>query len=548
MPVTLLERPQGYILGDCYTATINEAYAGFATVNRSGHGLIDGDYVYIKSDVEDYNGFWYVNIEDANKFKIRPYATATDVAFVVNATIEYCDVTNTHGWNCVHLPITYRLKSDLYPTNNVDTQRTITAAGNDNGYTALTLSGAIGTAPYPEPFESIRITGTSNLNGIYQIVEVINSTTITINLAYEATNNFTGGIVNRYYDSYKVIVRVYAGLNNSHPLASYKPFELMAELNYTPDENNEVFLSINDVLKSHINVRNNLQQATLPNSLDFFTQFYITYAEAFDDSLGSQYRLTTYTSDFTNDAGNFIGYAVNSKLPFKNIHSGSMSDYISPIKFLTLFTSPIKLNDKYFDLSFINNGSTALFLRRSGSDTAITDYDQGVYRVRITQPGVYSIFNGSSVISNEIEVVTDTECTPQSIVLTWLNYLGGFDYFNFKAEKEYTIDITETQEKTRNIMTAWPKSYGQWGDTITQNTYRTSKKGMVIRSQYVTESELEALQYVKTSPLVQIIESASDRRTVVVDDQSFTVKKDRQDLYEISFSVLFTDEIPAQRL
>jgi hypothetical protein len=548
MALTVLQRPLGFILGDCHTATIDEAYAGFATVNRSGHGLIDGDYVYVISDIEQYNGFWYVNIEDGNKFKIRQYATATDLAFVVNAAIQYCDVTLDHGWNSVHLPIAYRLRSNIYPTNEVDTERSITALNNDNGYTAVTFSGALGTAPFPEPFESVKITGTSNINGIYQIVDVINSTTITINLAYDDANSFAGGIINRYYDSYNVNVRLFAGLDSGHALATDKPFELLAELNFTPDENNEIFFSVSEILKSHINTRNNLQLSTLPNNLDFFTSFYITYAESYDDSLGSRYRLTTFTSDYTNDAGNFTGYAINSKLPFKNIHSGSMSDYVDPIKFLTLFTSPIKLNDKYFDLSFINNGTTTLYIRRSGSDTAITNYDQGVYRVLITEPGVYSIFNGSAVISNELTIVDDTECTPQDIVLTWLNYLGGFEYFTFKAEKEYTVEITDTQEQTKNIMTEWPKSYGVNANTIRFNTVRNSRKGMVVRSQYVTQAELEAIQYIKTSPLVQIVESRSDRRTVIVDNQSFTVRKDRQDLFEISFDVSFTDDIPSQRL
>jgi hypothetical protein len=213
-----------------------------------------------------------------------------------------------------------------------------------------------------------------------------------------------------------------------------------------------------------------------------------------------------------------------------------------------LFQSPTKLNDKYFDLSFINNGTTQLYLRKSGADTAITNYDQGVYRVEITEPGLYSIYNGATVISNEIEVVEDETCTAQSIVLTWLNYLGGFDYFNFKAEKEYTVEISETGSTKQNIMPNWPRSYGSYADTIEKTTYRNARKGMLIRSQYVTASEIEALQYIKTSPLVQIIEGRSNRRTVIVDGQSFTLKKDRQDLYEISFNVTYTDEIPSQAL
>lgn len=552
--ITVLQRPLGFILGDCIEANINEAYAGYATVNKSGHGLVDGDYVYITSNVESYNGFWYVNIEDGNKFKIRQYATADDQAYVVDADIEYCDVDSTHGVSCVHLPITYKLRSDLFPTNEAVTPDDIKSFGNDNGYVNIETTTSL--LPIVKPFSFVKIYpdpgfpffGNADDYEIYQVIEQIGFTSITIAKAYNADDYINyipkSSLIIPHYNNYNIVVRVYGGLNPSHGWATKKPFELLGTFNLVPDSNNEVFFSISELLKSQIRVNNNLLIDTFPNNIDAFTQFYISYAESYDDSLGTQYALGTFTSSFTDDS--FEGMAVNTKLPFKNIHSGSLSNYLSPIKFLTLFTSPLKLNDKYFDLSFINDDTATLYLRKDGVNTAIVNYDEGIYRVQITQPGTYQIHDGSDVISETIVIQSDEECENQSICLSWLNYLGGMDYWNFTSEKEYQVSIEEASKTKTNIFPQWPKSYGEFADTIEKQTFRKSRTQVQVKSQYVTEAQIEAIKYIKTSPLVQIVNSRQDRRTVIVDEDSFTVRQDRQKLFDISFTITYTDEIPSQ--
>jgi hypothetical protein len=691
MSVTVLERPIGHVLGSSVSATIDEQYGGYATVNKVAHGLSDGDYVYIESNIESYNGFWYVNIEGADYFKFRRYASDTDQDFIVNADITYYEVTTSHGVSSVHLPITYRLRSDLSVTGTTivtdtltnswasavqestanedwtaspgmnsrprvnlvgnenseevgfafdftsgqqydltqsidrinsgggtpvitvyvrlydsfgggtfntlrgeysytfsNTQSfSITPSGNasyivfyitqtgggainntltldgttisyevpvlstvtvssfndDNGYTNITLSNSIDSGSYPEPYEYLKIDG-GLMDGVYQIIEVISPTCLTLNLVYNSTYSFTGGLVYRHYNNYNILVRVYGGLGSSHAWYTKKPYELLSTLKLIPDSNGEVFFSVNEILKSQIETRNNLTLDTLPNNLDFFTCFYIAYAESYDDSLGSQYILSTYTSDFTDDI--FEGMAANSKLPFKNIHSGYMSEYVGGAKFLTLFDS-IKLTGGYQDISIlIDDNDNDYEIDISGSQTAIEAYDKGVYRLPISATGVYSIYKSDVKVSEDLTVSSDSECSNQSIVLSWLNYLGGMEYFNFTAEKEYQIEIEDSGETTVNHFVNWPNSYGKFADTLKKQTFRKSRKATLVRSQYLTQSELEAIQYIKTSPLVQVIDSRTDRRTVIVDSDSFTVRKDRQDLFEISFTINNTDEVSSQ--
>lgn len=132
--------------------------------------------------------------------------------------------------------------------------------------------------------------------------------------------------------------------------------------------------------------------------------------------------------------------------------------------------------------------------------------------------------------------------------LTFLNHLGGFEYFLFTASKEFSVLIEETGETTQNILPNWPQSFGQNADTIRKQTYRRSRSEILIRSQYLSLSQLQAITEIRTSPLVQIIYSRNNRRTVIVDSDSFRVYDEKDKTYTISFRMRFTDNLPSQRL
>lgn len=134
------------------------------------------------------------------------------------------------------------------------------------------------------------------------------------------------------------------------------------------------------------------------------------------------------------------------------------------------------------------------------------------------------------------------------IYLTWLNYLGGFDYFIFLAEKEFQLEVTETQTNSKNIFPTWPKSYGETADTIDRKTFTDAKNKIVVRSQQLTANQRDVIKYIKTSPVVQIVTSRRDRRTVIVDNESYKIYDEGDKLFTVQFTITYTDEIPAQRL
>jgi hypothetical protein len=574
MAVSVLERPLGHIFNSASELSVESITnsSGDALVTDTTHGLTDGDYVYIKSPIEAYCGFWYIDQQSTSTFKIKRSSGADFQAYVKDATstTRYYVVTASHNWNCVHLPIVYKLSNTAWPTNSIDTARTMIAVEDYNGYTRLTFSGALKSSE-PDALEFIEISGTTNYDGVYQILYNDGVSLFYIDLPYSAAVDtaLTNATAQYYYNNYHIKVQVWGGLNLGHRYYAQEPYELLATLDLVPDENNEVKFSIHEILKENIAIKNNLQLSTLPNNLDAFTQFFIKYAEVYDDSDGT--TLSTSTVTYTSDLSLFEGRAVNAILPFKNVYSGALSEYISEDanqKFLTDFETPVLFEGKYFDLSLLWEGDVSLFFRlqyylngvlqSTVNDSSFDCFYTGVYRISIASNCNYNrvdvtgIQSGTSTVKTETKTITiDCSCSrtkAETYYLSWLNPYGGFDYWLFKGYSDELIDIVDTGETEENPFPEWPQSYGEFADTQRKQTYRTSREQRLIRSHHVTESQLSAIRLIKTSPLVQIVNSIYDRRTVIVDADSFTSLKEENNLHDISFTITYTDDVPSQKV
>lgn len=132
--------------------------------------------------------------------------------------------------------------------------------------------------------------------------------------------------------------------------------------------------------------------------------------------------------------------------------------------------------------------------------------------------------------------------------LTFLNHLGGFEYFFFTAQKEYRVDVEETGETRQNILPNWPHSWGENADTIDKQTFRKSRDSVVVRSQYLSLNQLQALKSIRTTPLVQIMTTRTNRRTVIVDSDSFKVYDEADKVFSVQFTIRFTNNLPSQRV
>lgn len=566
MSITIVKRPEGPKLSTTANACVISSGAT-VDVAATAHGLATNDIIYISCNSTEYNGFWYVTVTGANTFAIKNYPTQTPIAGNTDPSSSFFYKSlNTDKWNAVHSPIIYKLKSDLWPTNTVTASRTVSSFASDGGYTQLTLSGSIGDA---EELEWVKVTSTASLDGIYQIINGNTSTIFTIDLPYNSSNTFAGGTVQKYYMNYHFRVKIFGGnLTGANPATPYD-VEEVCELKVIPDSTGIGTLSISEDLKKKVGVLKNNPYSLgyLPLNRDAYTDFYIKVAESYDASSG--YTLGTFVSSYTDDSAN-TGHAVNAKLTFKNTYGGYMADYLyatgSPGKFLTPFLNPTLFPGYFFDLSYILNGATGttniklfqeLYLNgviQSTTTTLISNPSvNGVLRQTIAQIGtedqqiVYiKATVGGTLLYGPITINIDNSCAAQAINLSWLNNLGGFDYWVFTAQKQYGTDVEATTQATKDIYQNWPNSYGSDADTIDFETGRDSRDFIVVTAQYVTVTQLQAIQNIKKSPLVQIINSVSDRTTVLVDAESWTAYEDNDKTFTITFTMRYTNLNPAQ--
>lgn len=460
MAISILKRPEGYKLSESELSAVSSNSSGDALFTTTfSHGLSTDDVIYIKSESESYNGFKYVEEISATTFKIKNNTTEDPILYTRALTVSYWNTVLTHGWNCAHLPIVYEMLSNV---NTVDSGRTISSFTNDNGYTNLNLSGNLGA--FEElSYIIIEGAGTSSLDGVYQVIDKISLSDLTISLAYNAANSLAGASINLYTNNYCINVRVYCGIPAGHEAEPYKPMELAATLQLIPDSENKVKFSINEIVRSYLELRNNLTLDTLPNNIDFWTAFYIEYAESYDESDGT--TITTFTSDYTTDNA-FTGYAVQAVLPFKNIHSGTLSDYIYENTYLAQWLvtqeEPVALVGKYFDLSFIKNieGIVQVSIQKmiSGyayaTETTILNHQNvGVFRIPITPDATYDYFcvqiqiPGSDGLSvPELSEWTNEEIVGSNEPWTDLGTSSPFNDFNGEGGDSDFLVSTEVSD------------------------------------------------------------------------------------------------------
>lgn len=136
----------------------------------------------------------------------------------------------------------------------------------------------------------------------------------------------------------------------------------------------------------------------------------------------------------------------------------------------------------------------------------------------------------------------------EPVWLTFLNYLGGFEYFLMLGFKEFDVNISEIGTTKQNIFPGWPNSWGETADTIEKKTFTSAIDEIIFRSQHLTANQRDALKYVKISPVVQMVISRTDRRTIIIDTDSFKVYDEGDKLYTAQFRGRFTNQIASQKL
>ena len=196
-------------------------------------------------------------------------------------------------WSAAHLPLVYKISNTKFPTNSEDSIDSYTEVLNRNGYARFNLSGS-GYENYIVG-EKVRVTG-SIYSGIYEVKEVVAGEYITLNITYSATST---GTIQRYYENYSVLVKLYAGIPPEHPLQAIDPMSYVGTFAIAPNLSNISIIDVADLVKQKINQNNDINGTGRPNDLNAWTSFYIEYAETYD-TYASAFP-ETYVSDYEID-------------------------------------------------------------------------------------------------------------------------------------------------------------------------------------------------------------------------------------------------------
>lgn len=489
MAITVINRPLGHKLSDTEVdgaATDSSGDVLITTV--SNHGLSDGSWVYVESNIESYNGFKYVDSVSYTTFKLKESENGAYVPFKQTADIVYRESVLDHGFQCVHLPIVYELESSLFPTNTEDeayTPNTVVSFSNNNGNVELNLDNSLTD---PVALTKIELVGTGPLAGVYQIITVLQAWAVVIDLDYDASYSFNGYTIVKYYDNYAINVNVYTGLLSGHRWDDEKPSALVATLRFIPDANNQVLFSISEILRGYIKTLNNLQLDTLPNNIDFMTEFYIGYYESYDESDGDE--ITTHSDGEVIDS--FTGQAINAQNEFKNLYSGHLSEYVNDgnhlAEWLNDLDVPIAIVGYFFDISFllIHNGVDVVVTMFKALDGIVTETEiititnpgKGVIRVPITAE---SGFDNYCIQASTPGTAGETTAMTISALSTWTNIAGAFTDWTTGATPSVTTSGGGPTYESDKLAVSFPFIAGTiYSITININHVAPSSKDVWI--------------------------------------------------------------------
>lgn len=125
-----------------------------------------------------------------------------------------------------------------------------------------------------------------------------------------------------------------------------------------------------------------------------------------------------------------------------------------------------------------------------------------------------------------------------SIVLSWLDTLGGWEYWNFTAQKTYGYEISDVQNIERDIFQDWDTDFIA-GGTETEHLSLKSNSTITVRSQDLTIQQITAIARIKISIKVNDVTDSDNITTVIVDKTSFQIRTDNDKRHSLEFNIRY---------
>lgn len=485
-------------------------------------------------------------------------------------------VSRPSQYNPVYLPVLYKFTSDKMPNSVSGESASSTLRGENIGDDLQVDLGApialvVGDYVLLEnagSYEGVTrvksiLAGTSGVNVTKFTCEkvVVNNPT-GINLQ----SSFGGVTTSKYYNNFSIVIDLYVSGN------------LIVRLRKKRDENDEFIFDISRILQEYVGSDLlSLSETDYASATDFKKEFYIQYAEEYDE-IDANAKATITLQDFTDDSSNTKN-AVNTVVPYVwmddftiNSTNYDLSDFITTTtpSTTTRFVNdaPLSLtigSDESYQLTYIQ-GTIAVkddLKRRvitydsSGAVIATTDTtlvsnsssdaihvacgttNLGATITAATVKYEVLMVYGSDIISETVTFNIDTTCYKVSRRFEWLNKQGGIDAFTCIGEDSFDIDIDKTTFKR---VLDYPRTLPERNTTVSGVT---TKRVHTINTGLISKEERDWLVSLLESPEVYLVVS-SQRLPVNISD-TFGIEKIAHDTYNITFEYEIAVDVITQR-
>lgn len=122
--------------------------------------------------------------------------------------------------------------------------------------------------------------------------------------------------------------------------------------------------------------------------------------------------------------------------------------------------------------------------------------------------------------------------------LSWLNTLGGWEFFNFQARKSYGYDVRNISQIERDVFSGWDSNYIA-GEGGREDLINEARETLTVRSQQLTKDQIEAIARIRFSRKVYDMTNPYKPITVIVDKGSFQYYTDADKRRVIEFNITY---------
>lgn len=216
---------------------------------------------------------------------------------------------------------------------------------------------------------------------------------------------------------------------------------------------------------------------------------------------------------------------------------------LSPLSGVSINISFTGYGESSISSTTNSNGLSDFFLVDVDSSSSITvTIDGSPIEYNFThQSGNLELFSIELIIPNS-EILTaniDDDCADQEYYLTWINSLGGYDFWKFTARASKGLNSISKNIFNKDVFQNWDDEFinGKRDRVILDNKWREK---ITLRTQLLNEDQATALSKIPLSNSVFLIEGAKEI-PVIIESGSFDFFTDRQKITELQFNITFPE-------